>query len=723
MALFSSIFRNRGEKKEEAKTHPHPIPGVPPPAAQPVSAALPGKSPAGKTSAGAPAKPMQLDEIVAALQQIESIMGEPSPAAPAKTAAKSDRRGRDVVALSLSEIVQTAPSSFNDLQVSPGDKVDVLIDDLFNQMSKGKVETTLGYLLAGVPKQYLVNPADLESETKVLLPLPLVVAAMDPEEFKKRTAHTLTNPTAADLPNLFSNLATKDPVPAAQVEEVPQPKQDKFTTLSLKISDLRSVLPSAFKSASIPADAKVDVPVENVFGQLTRGRVEVPVNQLLAAVPKPYLSVGATLDAEVLISLPLAAVVAAVPSEELKKRTAEGMGKPLLHDLPDLFTRADTGIPPAASKASPPAPKIEPKASPAPEIKPASPAKTDPILKTGTVAPVKPPVVAESSPRPKIELKSTEKVEPKAEPKPVAPVTKAVPVIPVPKVAPTIPLVPKIPSIPVEKTVRNVQAEVSFSGPAPKKFMPMDLVGSAPVVPPPVSQPPAAKLVTEKPSVPVVPPRASASGIPALMLRGLDLNEASAEELVRVVDGIGEAMAQRIVEDRKVNGPFFGLYDLGRVSGIGSKVYEKITGQPWLEEKYAQLPLVDKLLGRWTGKHPDLKDVAAKFKTIPGFEGCMILHRDGDLLASSWQVDMPDRLQAMAPQILKKVKYYMRHIAQGETYSVTVFLEGVSFTFVESEDICFVAVQNPRGLSRRHIQIVNGLGIALGRRFSGYRGA
>jgi len=135
-------------------------------------------------------------------------------------------------------------------------------------------------------------------------------------------------------------------------------------------------------------------------------------------------------------------------------------------------------------------------------------------------------------------------------------------------------------------------------------------------------------------------------------------------------------MAQRIVSDRTQNGPFFGLYDLGRVPGIGSKIYEKITSLPWLEEKYGQLPMVDELLGRWTGKHPDLNEVAGKFKEVAGFEGCMILHRDGDLLATSWQVESPERLQAMAPQILKKVKHYMRHIVQGETYSVTVFLEG-----------------------------------------------
>lgn len=523
MALFGSFFKSRGEKKKEPRTLPAPAAAP----VQPVPTSFPGKAPAGTTAPGSPEKPMPLDEIVAALQQIESIMAEPTQTAPpVKAAARSDHL--QTLALSLSELVPLAPSSFNDMQGLPVDKVDVLIEDLFSQMSRGKIETTLGHLLAGVPKQYLANPADLESETKVALPLPLVVAAVDPNDFKKRTA--------------------------------------------LQSSKL--------------------------------------------------------------------------------------MG----HDLPDLFKRED-------KKEAPP---------PAAAAEPAVPA-----------------------------------------------VPKAAPVIPVPKAEPksAAPIAPKAPMIPVAKPAPTADPATPFAGPAPKKFMPMDLVAGGSATPPPAENLTAPKIGRQTPSASVSPAPVSVSGIPFLLLRGLDLNQASAEDLTRMVDGIGEAMAQRIVEDRTENGPFFGLYDLGRVSGIGSKIYEKITGQPWLEEKYGQLPLVDELLGRWTGKHPDLKDVAAKFKEIAGFEGCMILHRDGDLLATSWQVESPDRFQAMVPQILKKVKHYMRHIAQGETYSVTVFLEGVSFTFVESEDICFVAVQNPKGLSRRHIQIINGLGVALGRRFSGYRGA
>ncbi len=50
----------------------------------------------------------------------------------------------------------------------------------------------------------------------------------------------------------------------------------------------------------------------------------------------------------------------------------------------------------------------------------------------------------------------------------------------------------------------------------------------------------------------------------------VNINRASMEELM-TLKGVGEATAQKIVEDRRVNGPFKSVDDLKRVSGIGAK--------------------------------------------------------------------------------------------------------------------------------------------------------
>ena len=60
------------------------------------------------------------------------------------------------------------------------------------------------------------------------------------------------------------------------------------------------------------------------------------------------------------------------------------------------------------------------------------------------------------------------------------------------------------------------------------------------------------------------------------------INTASAEEL-EFLPGIGPVLAQRIVEDRELNGPFSTKEALLRVNGIGEKTLDAITDYITLE--------------------------------------------------------------------------------------------------------------------------------------------
>jgi competence protein ComEA len=55
----------------------------------------------------------------------------------------------------------------------------------------------------------------------------------------------------------------------------------------------------------------------------------------------------------------------------------------------------------------------------------------------------------------------------------------------------------------------------------------------------------------------------------------IDVNTATWVEFVQL-DGIGEALAERIIADREANGPFRSVEDLRRVKGIGPKTIARI---------------------------------------------------------------------------------------------------------------------------------------------------
>ncbi|MFU0833719.1 MAG: Competence protein ComEA [Oscillospiraceae bacterium] len=56
----------------------------------------------------------------------------------------------------------------------------------------------------------------------------------------------------------------------------------------------------------------------------------------------------------------------------------------------------------------------------------------------------------------------------------------------------------------------------------------------------------------------------------------ININTASAQELQDGLDGIGEVLAQRIVDYRETNGPYHSIEEIKNVSGIGDIIFEHI---------------------------------------------------------------------------------------------------------------------------------------------------
>lgn len=88
--------------------------------------------------------------------------------------------------------------------------------------------------------------------------------------------------------------------------------------------------------------------------------------------------------------------------------------------------------------------------------------------------------------------------------------------------------------------------------------------------------PHAGELQTEVQSTPTAGQAETAGATGAGDGRTLvNLNTATSEEL-QTLNGVGEATARAIIEDREQNGPFASPEDLMRVSGIGEKKFAKV---------------------------------------------------------------------------------------------------------------------------------------------------
>ena len=93
------------------------------------------------------------------------------------------------------------------------------------------------------------------------------------------------------------------------------------------------------------------------------------------------------------------------------------------------------------------------------------------------------------------------------------------------------------------------------------------------------TQPEPEKTKSPAPIVPKTPaaPEPTPTGKPAPAFP-IDINTAEIKELQNIT-GVGPVIAQRIIDDRNANGPFYTISDIKRVNGIGDVTFEKMITQ------------------------------------------------------------------------------------------------------------------------------------------------
>ena len=477
--------------------------------------------------------------------------------------------------------------------------------------------------------------------------------------------------------------------------------------IDMRLPDVVRLCPQAFNDPDALQSASqttVQVAVPGLFDQLTKGRVVTRLQLLTADIPPDYLSSYAAEHAEDHISLPLHLIVAAIQPEDLRRRTASverDLGDKM---LPNLFTPASVAAAAAAVPEAAPAPV------PAPDVAlPPPVAESAPVADAIPAPPAEAPPVEAAAPAVEPEVVA-EAPEPDAPPAPeaVAP-EAAAPAEPTPVEPPAVVALPMTEAaapaaMPPAEEIRSVS-----------EAAPVELSPAAAPAPETPEMEAAASIVEPTPGVAEVE-EGEGDASSKLLLSGLDLNTATAEEMHARLDGVGLRLAQRIVESRTQAGLFTDLYDLARVSGLRARRFERVTGLAWNAAYIRYRDQVKEMVGAQGGM-PDVRQVAARFSAGSDFIGCMIVHEDGLVLAQSWDHPAADALGAFAPQMFKKIHRYVKPLKLGEMNSLCFFVGHQPITVVRSGSIYFAALHKADRLTKKQVSLAQAVAMELGRHF------
>lgn len=542
------------------------------------------------------------------------------------------------------------------------------------QLNSGRCNVPLNDLVSLLPADVLRRSslAGLEHET-VALPLNEVIAALPPDllQTKPEKVIDISAPEFNDLPALFDDEfmkraaaeATATAAPDAEplaVAPPPRPEVAAETagqTVLITLRSLVAVLPEAVFCCSrvdLPGRAdlndRVPLPVEPIIPQLNTGRVRLPVETVLRVVPAQLLANPLPALRDETVTLPLGEIVPQLPPQLFRESTA---------GVPQEVVSFDDEIPiPFQEKVAAIEPEYKPEpVAPAAEIAPLTPVE-EPVAEVPEAA------LADES--------FTVFAE-----KPVAPVAPAAPVVPPAPVAPTIPE-------PMEEEIP-------------------DTIFAERVAPPVVSVVPVEVPVAEP--VAVVQPEgveaeaASVAGetveAPAAFDEGkclVNINRCTVDDLL-TIEGVGPALARRIVAFREQRGQFRTLEELHEIPGVGRKTFKALVG--------SEPRSLNRLLGAPLDRELTLPEVVRYASALRGVSGCVLAMSNGLFVTGQVPAEFDQTaMSVFAPQLFRKIGRYTKELKVGQVRRMTIFTDQQPLSIFQAGEVYLVIVHDTRHFSK-----------------------
>ncbi|HIE10427.1 MAG TPA: hypothetical protein EYP62_02325 [Kiritimatiellae bacterium] len=575
---------------------------------------------------------------------------------------------------------------------------------LNNWFARGKKQ-------ADVPPAEGKNEAESEQE---VIKLQIETPTPPPAVGRPPAGEQVSEPAAPPVSDLDQIRRQLQEIERIIGEESPEkaetPKATRKESAAVQVVNIRaatllSTIPAELltaKASQIADNLRVELHITNLFDQLAGGKVEVSLREVASALPQGTISPGwEATRAGLSIPLPLAEVVAAIPPEELRKRMTLEEDERAKTPIPDLFR--PQAMPTAETTVS------------AAEAVPGEELEPEEKVPEGAESPQKADV---ESPEPEkaVQATSTPPAEQPVQPGSMAAAEEtAVPLEEAVAETPPVEETTEAAVVPAGTTAPPVQPGSEELPAAAEE--PAAAVAEATEAP--ATQEAEAPLETMAAEPAPVPGRPEEEALehPYLFVRGIDVNRATAVEIAGRIDGVGPELARRIVADREANGPFFDVLDLARVRGVGRRALQCILGRPVTVQMYRYVPEIRRILG--DSRVPDVRSVADRLAELPGIEACVLAHREGYRVVATATSADGDKLAAFAPQIYKKLAWYIRQLDIGGLQSITLVVESRPITIVRGGELYLVLLHRTAQINRKQIYLAHALAAELSRRLQG----
>jgi competence ComEA-like helix-hairpin-helix protein len=196
------------------------------------------------------------------------------------------------------------------------------------------------------------------------------------------------------------------------------------------------------------------------------------------------------------------------------------------------------------------------------------------------------------------------------------------------------------------------------------------------------------------------------------VLGNVNVNTADLSELM-TLEGVSEALARRIIQNRDRYGLFEDVFDLRRVPRIGRKTFRRMTGMPYSRKRHHRGLHLARLLRIPAEYVSDLNAIAEALAGRPGFSGCVISDGDGLLVAQSSAGVLGDKLSAVAPRIVRQIRENMNAIGAGLIDSISICIDGRMLTLVSNRNVALTAIHEESRVTKSQLALIRKVGREL----------